>query len=206
MLYHHGYSYETISLSSSNIIDRKSSTVIVMKILLIISLLSNHIPQYSAQAYKPKKSDEGLPNMIRVIKRSYSENEYPGEELHDNAAVNLPSTKDQETYHYAPWWWSENIQPYKKRGNVQMAYRMIKRTPPRNDALGYSRDYAHNHSQHQEPDYPGVSPNIDRKYKQREGKPVGLRKYSSYWKRANQWEKRKKEANIFRLIKRSDTK
>ena len=73
-------------------------------------------------------------------------------------------------------------------------------------ALGYSRDYAHNHSQHQEPDYPGVSPNIDRKYKQREGKPVGLRKYSSYWKRANQWEKRKKEANIFRLIKRSDTK
>ena len=34
-----------------------------------------------------KKSDEGLPNMIRVIKRSYSENEYPGEELHDNAAV-----------------------------------------------------------------------------------------------------------------------
>ena len=54
MLYNHGYSYETISLFSSNIIDRKSSTVIVMKILLIISLLSNHIPQYSAQAYKRK--------------------------------------------------------------------------------------------------------------------------------------------------------
>ena len=31
-----------------------------------------------------KKSDEGLPNMIRVIKRSYSSNEYPGEESHDN--------------------------------------------------------------------------------------------------------------------------
>ena len=127
MLYHHGYSYKTISLSSSNIIDRKSSTVIVMKILFIIALLSNHIPQYSAQAYKrklwschyivgkttlkqkcfidywwcienfssfwiisvvlAKKSDEGLPNMIRVIKRSYSANEYPGEESHDNVAI-----------------------------------------------------------------------------------------------------------------------
>ena len=73
-------------------------------------------------------------------------------------------------------------------------------------ALGNYRDYVHNHSQHQQPDYPGVSLNIDREYKQGEGKPVGLRKYSSYWKRANQWEKRKKEANIFRLIKRSDTK
>ena len=124
MLYHHGLSYDTISLSSSNIIDRKPSIHIVMKILLIIALLSNHIPQYSAQAYKrklwschyivgkttlkqkcfidywwrienfssfwiisvvlAKKSDEGLPNMIRVIKRSYSSNEYPGEESHDN--------------------------------------------------------------------------------------------------------------------------
>ena len=73
-------------------------------------------------------------------------------------------------------------------------------------ALGYSRDYVNNHSQHQQPDYPRVSPNINRDYNQREGKTVGLRKYSSYWKRANQWEKRKKEANIFRLIKRSDTK
>ena len=54
MLYHHGHSYDTISLSSSNIIDRKSSTVIVMKIVFIIALLSNHIPQYSAQAYKRK--------------------------------------------------------------------------------------------------------------------------------------------------------
>ena len=54
MLYHHGHSYDTISLSSDNIIDRKSSTVIVMKILFIIALLSNHIPQYSAQAYKRK--------------------------------------------------------------------------------------------------------------------------------------------------------
>ena len=54
MLYHHGLSYDTISLSSSNIIDRKSSIHIVMKILLIIALLSNHIPQYSAQAYKRK--------------------------------------------------------------------------------------------------------------------------------------------------------
>ena len=127
MLYHHGHSYDTISLSSSNIIDRKPSTVIVMKIILIISLLSNHIPQYSAQAYnrklwschyiigKPtlkqkhvidfwwiieifssfwimlaflaKKSDEGIPNMIRVIKRSYSANDYPGEESHENAAI-----------------------------------------------------------------------------------------------------------------------
>ena len=127
MLYHHGLSYDTISLSSSNIIDRKHSIHIVMKILLIIALLSNHIPQYSAQAYKrklwschyivgkstlkqktfywllvvhwifssfwiisvvlAKKSDEGLPNMIRVIKRSYSANEYPGEESHDNVAI-----------------------------------------------------------------------------------------------------------------------
>ena len=127
MLYHHGLSYDTILLSSSNIIDRKPSTVIVMKILLIIALLSNHIPQYSAQAYKrklwschyivgkttlkqkcfidywwcienfssfwiisvvlAKKSDEGLPNMIRVIKRSYSANDYPGEESHENAAI-----------------------------------------------------------------------------------------------------------------------
>jgi len=202
MLYHHGLSYDTISLSSSNIIDRKPSIHIVMKILLIIALLSNHIPQYSAQAYKPKKSDEGLPNMIRVIKRSYSANEYPGEESHDNVAINLPSTKDQETYHYAPWWWSENIQPYNKRGNVQMAYRMIKRTPPRKDALGYYRDYVHDHSQYQHPDHPGVSRIINREYNQ----PVGLRKYPTYWKRANQWDKRKKEANIFRLIKRSDTK
>ena len=54
MLYHHGLSYDTISLSSSNIIDRKPSIHIVMKILLIIALLSNHIPQYSAQAYKRK--------------------------------------------------------------------------------------------------------------------------------------------------------
>ena len=73
-------------------------------------------------------------------------------------------------------------------------------------ALGYSRDYINNQSQLQQPEYPGVSLTIDREYNQREGKPVGLRKYSSYWKRANQWEKRKKEANIFRLIKRSDTK
>ena len=34
-----------------------------------------------------KKSDEGLPNMIRVIKRSYSADEYPGEESHDNVAI-----------------------------------------------------------------------------------------------------------------------
>ena len=54
MLYHHGHSYDTISLSSSNIIDRKSSTIIIMKVLFIIALLSNHIPQYSAQAYKRK--------------------------------------------------------------------------------------------------------------------------------------------------------
>ena len=73
-------------------------------------------------------------------------------------------------------------------------------------ADGYFRDYVHSHSQNQQPDSPGVSQNIDRQYKQTEGKPAGLRKYSSYWKRANQWEKRKKEANIFRLIKRSDTK
>ena len=73
-------------------------------------------------------------------------------------------------------------------------------------ALDYSRDYVHNHSQHHQPGYPGVSRNIDREYKQGERKPVGLRRYSSYWKRANQWEKRKKEANIFRLIKRPDTK
>ncbi len=73
-------------------------------------------------------------------------------------------------------------------------------------ADGYFRDYAHNHSQNQQPDYPGVSQNIDGEYKQREGKQAGLRKYSSYWKRANQWEKRKKDANIFRLIKRSEAK
>ena len=113
-----------------------------------------------------------------------------------------------------------------------MAYRMIKRTPPRKDvsiiqhgkinhsiyyyiqtklmrlniiqcqALGYYRDYVHDHSQYQHPDHPGVSRIINREYNQ----PVGLRKYPTYWKRANQWDKRKKEANIFRLIKRSDTK
>ena len=71
----------------------------------------------------------------------------------------MPSTKDQETYHYAPWWWSKNIQPHEKRGNVQMAYRMIKRTPPRNDVSIMNHGNMNNPNSH-----PSIQQNFIRLY------------------------------------------
>jgi len=166
---------------------KRLSVVVVTKFLLFATLFYNQLPHCSAQDYSVKRSEQSdeLKNMIRVIKRSSNnDEEYPEEMSNGNDLINFPWVSNEDAPEPSRPWWHQPLPSEEKRGAGNMI-RMIKRNMnerKNNGIRGNTVDQSGNPYAAWKPDY--------------------VWNHSLFWKRGNQYAaKRKKEANIFRLIK-----
>lgn len=190
MLFYNGL-FSTSLQTSDNNMGKSLSVILVTKVLLVATLFYNQLPHCSAQDYIAKKSEQSndqLPNLIRVIKRSSNnEEEYPDEASNENDLIGFPWTSHFDLPKSAQPWWDKSSTSEEKRSAGNMI-RMIKRDWEDKKNLGLGEE----------------SVGGSRKYNPANSMPY-VWNHSLFWKRGNQLAaKRKKEANIFRLIKRKN--
>merc|ERR1712223_1190386 len=228
MRFYHGVSANTLRASKNDNMGNSFTLIVVTKFLIVLTIIINQLPHCSAQDYLGKRSEQSndLKNMIRVIKRSSNnDEEYPEEASNGNDLIyqNYPWLSNEDLPETSQPWWDQLSQSEEKRGTGNML-RMIKRTSPLEEkrAAGNMIRMIKRPSPFEEKRAAGnmirmIKRNLDDKnLGVEDDADIGSAKSSPYsawrppfawnhslfWKRGNQFAaKRKKEANIFRLIK-----
>merc|ERR1712223_523296 len=207
MRFYHGVSANTLRASKNDNMGNSFTLIVVTKFLIVLTIIINQLPHCSAQDYLGKRSEQSndLKNMIRVIKRSSNnDEEYPEEASNGNDLVNYPWLSNEDLPDTSQPWWDQLSPSEEKRAAGNMI-RMIKRTSPfeeKRAAGNMIRMIKRNLDDKNlgfEDDADGGSAKSSPYAAWR---PPFAWNHSLFWKRGNQYAaKRKKEANIFRLIK-----
>merc|ERR1712223_1292695 len=227
MRFYHDVSANTLRASKNDNMGNSFSLIVVTKFLLVLTLIINQLPHSSAQDYLGKRSENtnDLKNMIRVIKRSSNnDEEYPEETSSGNDMIyqNYPWISNENLPEASNSWWDQLSPTEEKRGTGNML-RMIKRISPLEEkrAAGNMIRMIKRTSPSEEKRAAGnmirmIKRNLNDKNLGFEDdadggsaksspyaawRPPFAWNHSLFWKRGNQYAaKRKKEANIFRLI------
>merc|ERR1712226_627140 len=173
-----------------------------MGTLLITTIFCNQTFEISAQEYFDKKSyleDAFLPNMVRVIRSGNTAEEYSNFQNNQKEINDALSSQDTEVESPGSLWSRESALEG-KRSNGALAYRMIKRIldADKLQHLDFGDDPAIENKYNNLTPFTFNSPHWKSSYQWNHHRSI-------FGKRAKQWgAKKKKEANIFRLIKRAE--